>query len=66
MDMEMKSKRVQRSILLGKEKGIFGIGDYDKYVEYQELIGINFADFYEKEMDAKVNSGLRTEELIFP
>lgn len=66
IDMEMASKSIQREILLGNEKGIFGIGDYDKYVEYQELIGINFAEFYKKEMNNKVNKGVKTEELIFP
>jgi len=66
VEMEMNSKRVQKEILLGREEGIFGIGDYDKYLEYQELIGINFADFYENEINAKVNKGLKTQELIFP
>lgn len=65
IDMEMNSKKIQKKILLGEEQGIFGIGDYNKYLEYQELIGINFADFYKNEINKKVNTSLKTEELIF-
>lgn len=65
LDIEMNSKRVQKNILLGQEEGIFGIGDYNKYLEYQEMIGINFKDFYENEINNKVNSSLKIEELIF-
>ncbi len=64
-DIEMYSQKVQRNILLGVEQGIYGIGDYDKYLEYQDMIGINFADFYEKEIDRKVNLGLLTQEISF-
>lgn len=64
-DIEMQSQRVQRDVLLANERGIYGIGDYDKYLEYQEMIGINFADFYEKEMSDKVNLGLLTQEMAF-
>ena len=64
-DIEMKSQRVQKNVLLGIEQGIYGIGDYDKYVKYQEMIGINFAEFYEKSIDRKVNLGLLTQETIF-
>jgi hypothetical protein len=64
-DIEMSSQKVQRSILLGVEQGVYGISDYDKYLEYQEMIGINFADFYEKEIDRKVNLGLLTQEITF-
>jgi hypothetical protein len=64
-DIEMYSQKVQRNILLGVEQGIYGIGDYDKYLEYQNMIGINFADFYEKEIDRKVNLGLLTQEISF-
>lgn len=65
IQMEMESKRVQKNILLANERGIFGIKDYDKYLEYQEMIGINFDDFYKNEMNKKVNNSLKTEELIF-
>ena len=64
-DIEMKSQRVQRDVLLGVETGIFGIGDYQKYLEYQEMVGIDFANFYEKEIDRKVNLGLLTQEIDF-
>lgn len=65
IQMEMESKRVQKDILLGIERGTFGIGDYEKYLEYQDLIGINFSDFYANEINKKVNKSLKTEELIF-
>lgn len=65
MDLEMESKRVQKNILLGKEQGIFGIGDYQKYIEYQDFIGINFEEFY-RTVNKKVNNSLKTQELIFP
>lgn len=65
IEMEMESKRVQRSVLLGAEQGIYGIEDLDKFWEYQELIGINFADFYQNEMHKKVNSSVKTQEIIF-
>jgi len=64
-DIEMKSQRVQRDVLLGIERGIYGIDDYQKYLEYQEMIGINFADFYQVEMSQKVNLGLLTQETMF-
>lgn len=66
IDMEMRSKRVQKDILLGIERGTFGIDDYDKYLEYQEMIGINFSDFYQNEMHKKVNSGIKSQEIMFP
>jgi hypothetical protein len=65
IEMEMSSKKIQKDILTGKEQGIFGIGDKDKYLEYQKLIGINFVDFYNKEMNAKINRNIRTQEIIF-
>lgn len=65
IEMEMQSKRIQKDILLANERGMFGIKDYNKYVEYQEMIGINFSDFYKNEINKKVNNSLRTEELVF-
>lgn len=64
-EIEMKSQRVQRHVLLGIEQGVYGIGDYQKYLEYQEMIGIEFADFYKNEMSLKVNLGLLTQEIEF-
>jgi hypothetical protein len=64
-DIEMNSQRVQRDVLLGVETGVFGIGDYKKYLDYQKMIGIDFAVFYEKEIDRKVNLGLLTQEIDF-
>ena len=65
MDLEMKSKSVQRNILTGKEVGVYGVGDYEKYLEYQEMIGFNFSEFYDKIMSAKVNNSVTTQELNF-
>lgn len=66
IDLEMNSKRIQRSVLLAEERGTFGISDYDKYLEYQDMIGINFVDFYKNKMHEKVNSGVSSQEIIFP
>lgn len=65
IDMEMQSKRVQKSILLGEDHGIYGIADHEKYLEFQDIIGINFSDFYKNEINKKVKNSLKTEELIF-
>lgn len=64
-DIEMSSQRVQQSVLLGEEQGIYGIGDYQKYLDYQELIGIDFAKFYAEEMGRKVNLGILNTEIEF-
>lgn len=64
-DIEMKSQRVQRDVLLGIERGTYGIGDYQKYLEYQKMIGINFEKFYENELKDKVNLGTITQEIEF-
>lgn len=64
-NIEMNSQRVQRDVLLGIEKGIYGIGDYQKYLEYQELIGINFAEFYKLKISEKTNLGLLIQETEF-
>lgn len=64
-NIEMKSQQVQRDVLLGIEQGIYGIGDYNKYLEYQKMIGIDFADFYKTEMSEKINLGLLTQEISF-
>jgi len=65
IEMEMESKRIQKNILTGKEQGTFGVGDYDKYIEYQKLIGINFNEFYNEEINKKVNKNVNTQEIIF-
>lgn len=64
-DIEMASQRVQMNVLLGKDEGIYGIGDRKKYEEYQELIGINFEKFYKENMHDKINLGTITQELSF-
>lgn len=64
-DIEMQSQRVQRDVLLGVERGTFGIGDYQKYLNYQKMIGIDFESFYENELKDKVNLGTITQEIEF-
>jgi hypothetical protein len=64
-DIEMSSQQTQRDVLLGIEQGVYGIGNYEKYLDYQKMVGINFSDFYEVEMDEKVNLGLVTQEIEF-
>lgn len=64
-DIEMYSQRVQKSILLAEEIGTYGIADYEKYLDYQKMIGIDFAKFYAEEIDKKVNLGLINTEIEF-
>lgn len=45
-EMEKRSIEVQKHVLTGVERGIYGIGDEQRYLEYQEMIGINFKQFY--------------------
>lgn len=65
ISMEMESKKTQKAILLAEELGTFGVSDFEKYLEYQDIIGINFYDFYKDEINKKVNDSVRSEELIF-
>lgn len=65
IQMEMQSKKVQKDILLGIERGTFGIASYEKYIEYQEMIGINFTNFYKNEISQKINNAVKSQELIF-
>ena len=46
-DIEKQSMIVQKNILTGKERGVYGVGDLKLYKEYQEMIGINFNEFYQ-------------------
>lgn len=62
-DLEMKSKSVQEQILRGLEKGEYGVADKNKYLEYQEMIGIDFNKFYDRVMQEKINKAVLTEEL---
>lgn len=45
-ELEKISAQVQRDVLTGKEKGIYGIGDEKLYKEYQKMINLNFIQFY--------------------
>jgi glycosyltransferase involved in cell wall biosynthesis len=64
-EIEMNSQQVQRRVLLGEDEGIFGIGDYQKYLDYQKMVGIDFKTFYSEEIDRKVNMALITTDTIF-
>lgn len=47
-EMEKISRDVQRDVLTGKEQGIYGIGDKNRFYRYQKMIGINFKNFYKE------------------
>jgi hypothetical protein len=64
IEMEMESRSIQKNILIGKEQGVFGIGDQDKYLEYQDLVGIDFNKFYNQEINKKINKNVRTQEIF--
>jgi hypothetical protein len=64
-EIEMYSQKVQKNVLLGIEKGVFGVGDVKRYHEYQKMIGINFAKFYKEELHDRVNLGTVSREIIF-
>lgn len=64
-DLESQSHKVQQNVLLGLEEGDYGIGDRQQYLDYQAMVGIDFARFYEKELTEKINMGLLYEELDF-
>lgn len=61
--LEMKSKSVQEKILRGIEEGVYGVGDKDKYFEYQEMIGIDFNKFYDRVLKEKINKAILIEEI---
>jgi hypothetical protein len=65
VDLESLSQKTQRDILLGIEKGIYGIDDHDRYIEYQEMIGIDFHKFYNQQAQAKINDSLLVQEITF-
>lgn len=64
-ELEFNSQKVQEQILLGEDQGIYGIGDYQKYLDYQEMIGMNFKDVYENDLKVKTNLGSVTQEIEF-
>jgi hypothetical protein len=64
-DIEMQSQRIQKAVLTGEEDGPFGIGDREKYEEYQRMVGIDFAKFYENEIESRANLGVVHQEMKF-
>lgn len=64
-DIERFSKDTQRSVLLGEDNGVYGIGDYDLYLEYQQMIGIDFHEFYGVEQPERKDLDWVSEEISF-
>lgn len=65
MELEAISQRVQKNILLAREEGVYGIGDYQKYLEYQDMIGIDFHEFYQEKINDRWNNCVIEQELTF-
>lgn len=63
--IEKKSKDTQKDVLLANEQGIYGIDDYNLYLEYQKMIGINFKDFYNKVPKPNKDLDWVSEEITF-
>lgn len=64
MDIEARSQTKIKDVLLGNEVGVFGIGDYQLYRDYQEMIGINFAEHYNGKVDENTQMSLIFQEVI--
>lgn len=62
--IEKFSKEVQRSVLLGEDNGVYGISDYQRYEDYQKMIGIDFKEFYSESKDNTDNSFI-SQEITF-
>lgn len=66
MEMEKDSHEVIKRVLLGEEQGVYGIDNFDRYLEYQKMIGINFAEFYQTDIiDQKTSLNVLIEEIDF-
>lgn len=64
-EIEHESFKVQERILKGEETGIYGIDDIDKFNEYQKMVGLHFASFYDGEIHLKINLSTVTQEMEF-
>lgn len=64
-DIEKFSKDTQKSVLLGEDNGVYGIGDYQRYLDYQKMIGIDFSEFYGVEREPIQDINFVSEELNF-
>lgn len=62
-DIEKFSKDTQRSVLLGEDNGVYGIDDYQRYLDYQKMVGIDFAKFYAEEVEEVVDMDFVSEEI---
>ena len=66
MKIERESYAVQKDVLLGIEDGPYGIDDYERFIEYQEMIGIDFGQFYQADMqNIKANLSVVEQEIDF-
>lgn len=66
MKIEKESYAVQKEVLLGIEDGPYGIDDYERFIEYQEMIGIDFGKFYQADlMNIKANMSAVEQEIDF-
>lgn len=66
MKIEKESSEIQRKVLLGLEKGDYGIGDKKRYFEYQDSIGIDFHEFYlSDKISYKENMSVLIQEIDF-
>lgn len=64
-ELEAISQSVQKNILLAREQGVYGIGDYNKYLEYQKMIGIDFHEFYQEKIIDRYNNSVVEQEITF-
>lgn len=66
LSMERESYAVQKDVLTGIEDGIYGIDDYERFIEYQEMVGIDFGEFYQMDrMNIKANLSVVEQEIDF-
>lgn len=63
---ERESYKVQRDVLTGNEYGIYGVEDYERFLDYQDMIGIDFLSFYQSDVQTlKANLSVVEQEIDF-
>lgn len=63
---EKESYQVQKDVLMGIEDGVYGIEDYERFLDYQEMIGIDFMSFYQSDIQTiKANLSVVEQEIDF-
>lgn len=63
--IENNSKDVQKNVLTGVERGIYGVDDISLYEEYQKMVGIDFKEFYSVEREPIKDLNWVSEEIVF-